>query len=126
MRISDWSSDVCSSDLQLPRLVDAGSDGGEAGGGAAQGELMRGAGHRDGQLRAPAQQIEQLLVGTDGEDHDLGACWNRPELLVVAAVDREPGGRLLALLQIPLGIQHPDVELVTGVDRKSTRLNSRH
>src|SRR3546814_7743135 len=64
MRISDWSSDVCSSDL---------------------------------------------------------ACWNRPELLVVAAVDREPGGRLLALLQIPLGIQHPDVELVTGVHRHEQR-----
>src|SRR3546814_16862838 len=42
MRISDWSSDVCSSDLSLPRAPVAGAAGAAAGAGAETGAVETG------------------------------------------------------------------------------------
>src|SRR3546814_1715020 len=101
MRISDWSSDVCSSDLEIvdqhvvllleTRVRDAGHDG----------ELLV----RVGQLLEEAGEI--LEAG---------------DAVVLAAQDDGRHGDLLRVDQRQPGA-HVDVG---AVDRKSTRLNSSH
>src|SRR3546814_4846054 len=51
MRISDWSSDVCSSDLLLPGRTDAGRDAGAARNACAAGRRERRGRAEDGALR---------------------------------------------------------------------------
>src|SRR3546814_7962571 len=104
MRISDWSSDVCSSDLKqaLRRLQEATS--------------MRSAelGLPDGVL-AFRRWLEQLLGAARGPGEEWPgplSGWRRAEL--------EP---VLAPLLSP---ETEGSGLATGGDRKSTRLNSSH
>src|SRR3546814_1250898 len=112
MRISDWSSDVCSSDLETPqglRLVIE-IDGGQHGSDAAQAHLDK---QRDSELKR---------VGW--------AVWRIP----TSALDdtARVGQEGLALIE-SLGYAAPQgardaaaTSMFWAADRKSTRLNSSH
>src|SRR3546814_6842054 len=109
MRSSDWSSDVCSSDLLLGGVVAGVQQG--AGGGHAGGEVggaQQGAAHlleHDGELDEGEALAAELL----GDDEALEA-----ELVGHLAPD---------LLVVALFGVHQPTDLG---DRKSTRLNSSH
>src|SRR3546814_3827387 len=100
MRISDWSSDVCSSDLRYRQLDQA----------VAEGEQNRAQRRRQQQGRLHAarseaveQQPERQLETGEGQEVAAG---QQPE---VGGREAEAGG-----------------ELRRDQDRKSTRLNSSH
>src|SRR3546814_2676645 len=133
MRISDWSSDVCSSDLEDDaesriRRVTArhgGRPGFEAAGGAAR--LVRENVHRaDIILREPArsgwhQLTNQFLACV--EEADPG----RPKQIFEHPADREIDAQLLHIDGLgPRGLEtvEDDVGALDMRDRKSTRLNS--
>src|SRR3546814_7402653 len=101
MRISDWSSDVCSSDLDLGRMSEFSP------------ETVRMVPLKRGGLR-----VSQWYLGINRRKY---AVW--PTRSVVAAV--EPG-RLLAWDTKSSGARW--IFELTGADgdRKSTRLNSSH
>src|SRR3546814_4893388 len=112
MRISDWSSDVCSSDLLRHAAVVAAQASLEVGQGNAQLGRHQGAGQRrihvaddDGPVRALL--LADLFVG----DHDGGGL-----LGMRAAADAE---MMVRRRQAEVG-----KEAVRPVDRKRTRLNS--
>src|SRR3546814_7070441 len=109
MRISDWSSDVCSSDLDDHRLVaqfravallDTGVEG-----------IAIDVGERQAvEVRVP--EHAQTAAGRAAR-RGCGAGWLRKSLEAVAAEPRhDSGGRRQGLRQL--------------LDRKSTRLNSSH
>src|SRR3546814_4515278 len=117
MRISDWSSDVCSSDLQGLRRIGFGQARGQlfAGDLAASLAQLAQPGVERGQALAlqrvqgfPEDQLHQVVVG-----------------VVAAAVLARKGGRAYQQLAVvdldELLLQQSLVE-----DRKSTRLNSSH
>src|SRR3546814_5973868 len=99
MRISDWSSDVCSSDLQdQTDCIDTeGDSGGEVAGSAQATELD-----------ARAEQSSSMV-----QAHDPGKMPLRGETRVAAV----SGARILPDIAAPRN---------RGRDRKSTRLNSSH
>src|SRR3546814_2464599 len=125
MRISDWSSDVCSSDLHHrtaqsehgdPVRIDAGR---AAGPGAGRGGGMDGAFARlprgaagAGRLAAPARQPDPLMAGAGGMN-DTILKFGYPATLIR---EYEHWVVLLRPAQLTLG----------SLDRKSTRLNSSH
>src|SRR3546814_8339121 len=113
MRISDWSSDVCSSDLGTLRLGDLGSDEARQAGIAAS---------ADGFNRARTACRGGLFEGgaADGEDQLL--IFALDGRVGVAGVDRS-GEALVALARQYVRNLHLVEE---RGDRKSTRLNSRH
>src|SRR3546814_4662991 len=100
MRISDWSSDVCSSDLIVQRLSDYG--------------FFRAGG---------------VLVGTHAFlsfGNMLGVRW--AEALRTQDVDFAHAGKALTIA-LPADIEidtHAAIESLQMGDRKSTRLNSSH
>src|SRR3546814_2217371 len=104
MRISDWSSDVCSSDLPLDlgRVVEIGAGGVEMG-------------ERDAEpvhaLRAPGRQARILVADPARIAQDLRKPQVAPEIIVLILLEdrRDIGARGIG----------PE-------DRKSTRLNSSH
>src|SRR3546814_18200335 len=102
MRISDWSSDVCSSDLQALRLAQGPVRGAErvaAGGGdVAQGR-------REGDVGRRAQEaVHALAIGIELEAHH------------VAGVDLEQVAREVAVGVVVLaGVANP---LQAGADAK--------
>src|SRR3546814_5139864 len=107
MRISDWRSDVCSSDLQdrVVVVVDDGADLGVAAEVAAQ---------RVGQLRAEVDPGVTVAVGAPDEVQDhLGPL---PARLTAAR-------RGVECVEGPFAHPHMSVGPADG-DRKSTRLNS--
>src|SRR3546814_5066773 len=98
MRISDWSSDVCSSDLPGTRLVDA--------------EVVQGLTH-----------VEIGLAGGDDAEAALAVAEHHAVELV-GAREGEGGVDLVAVQALLLRqrrVRPADVQ-----DRKSTRLNSSH
>src|SRR3546814_1389345 len=105
MRISDWSSDVCSSDLMADILPSAG-------------------GAEVGQLAAPP---EQPLLIEEGADHHLiivQATRSHPQILAAGNGAAGAGG-----MAEDVGLRHlPRIAGRIGGqgDRKSTRLNSSH
>src|SRR3546814_5328029 len=115
MRISDWSSDVCSSDLR---------DGGEV-----DAEIR--------QLDGAVQRMEEALQRV-ADDRRLLEDLFLHEVAVLALADQRAGQRglpHLALDRPVLGVVHrrarfgeldPVALLQVAEDRKSTRLNSRH
>src|SRR3546814_5888858 len=119
MRISDWSSDVCSSDL-----VAAGLDGGRSGvpGGGAD--------HRDALAALPqhvveeaSEELQRVVLESQGRAveqlHQPGA--------LVELLQRGDGGMFET--GIGLGQDMPEVavgDAAGNEDRKSTRLNSSH
>src|SRR3546814_2090190 len=118
MRISDWSSDVCSSDLSLPFLPGASTQRWSGKKLAAEAAPTR-AGERrldDSAHRRPAQTqavlAAELVVPGDG---------------FVIAVEGVVHARLQRPVRIE-GVRHTQVEgrVAAQADRKSTRLNSSH
>src|SRR3546814_9502028 len=118
MRISDWSSDVCSSDLARP--------------GAVVQEMWTGGVNLPWNLAAAAAlglwlMFTRLTLGAEGDmadaDHLIGAL-----ALTVISLAAAEVARALRFLLIPLGAAlfvTPFVYDADG-DRKSTRLNSSH
>src|SRR3546814_9627336 len=97
MRMSDWSSDVCSSDLVMPPVIDG-----------PPWLVM-------GPLDDPAMLAQDLALGGDDEPVRVDPQAHRPVgergwHAVAIALEGDQAGR-----RYPL-----------GVDRKSTRLNSSH
>src|SRR3546814_3958129 len=112
MRISDWSSDVCSSDLFEVALVEVGPQL------VDEDELAVG--------RLPEQEVAEPLLAR-GADHQIGI--GNPggqeagsEALLVDVVGRDLAGDDRGG-ELPGG--SGDL-LAPAVDRKSTRLNSSH
>src|SRR3546814_8558280 len=115
MRISDWSSDVCSSDLRIARIEKPA---------LARDRIVRGAAEEIG--------IEDLLIssgrrsaGAAGDAIDIVVEPHRPAVAPLLAehapvVDRE-ARRLFGV-----GIASADLDRFQKADRKSTRLNSSH
>src|SRR3546814_3726033 len=102
MRISDWSSDVCSSDLAR-------------GGGDADPPQPCGALGRDRVMEAAFDAVaagaQEIRLTVNG----------KPVALVV-----DPRERLSEALRHELGLTGTKVGCSAGEDRKSTRLNSSH
>src|SRR3546814_5059401 len=126
MRISDWSSDVCSSDLQArARPGRTGVRSGGEHGGAVIGRY-RG--------RRPAGPIPQQggAVTTAGPtervaDLLLAAKYKRMPLpLQVAGLDFDVAGAFVAVGHFAALVVIGDMAAQGERDRKSTRLNSRH
>src|SRR3546814_4996930 len=123
MRISDWSSDVCSSDLHLALGV-----GLEEGGGA--------------RLAVGRHALEDLVAVIERRGHQIGRLVRRIAehdplvaralILVAAFVDALRDMRRLAVEIIleaealPVKARLFVTDLAHRVDRKSTRLNSSH
>src|SRR3546814_2214317 len=110
MRISDWSSDVCSSDL-------------------------RGATDRTGHVRGACfELVRHLVPGTavesDRADHVAAALPGLHRFEVFALrVQHAESGRAIQLVrrervEIDIKLEHVDRQM--GEDRKSTRLNYSH
>src|SRR3546814_10283798 len=121
MRISDWSSDGCSSDLQLDDLQQVAR--------AAHHDVVRFAA---GLVRLARLQGERLRLAALGAAEQLDAL--APDRVDVA-VDRR-GIEAVAIDQPALAVAQPErerqavedgaQELHIGLDRKSTRLTSSH
>src|SRR3546814_6732195 len=104
MRISDWSSDVCSSDLLCRALARIHVDRGLA---------LEVAGDAGAAFRGERQDLEEML----GNLVDNACKWAHSRVRVSAAVQ---GARLR------LTIEDDGKGLAEAEDRKSTRLNSSH
>src|SRR3546814_7671190 len=105
MRISDWSSDVCSSDLRQRRIDDLLLDVLET-----AGEVV---------VPAVVLVVVPVVVAMLAHQRDLQAL-ARPRLAVAAHA-----GELEACTGVAVGAVRV-VEQRTHADRKSTRLNSSH
>src|SRR3546814_2168850 len=122
MRISDWSPDVCSSDLLIAQIIhETFAPGGAALEGERRIELVR-AGVDPGAQRLAAGLAEgglQQVAVLDGDD--LPA--HRAEQLVELAVEVLVRHRVKTLAVV---IDHPPgvAQVVLPADRKSTRLTS--
>src|SRR3546814_6104624 len=107
MRISDWSSDVCSSDLVEPDLHRARL-------------FARDRRHAvDALEQALRIDLEQLVVR--GRDH--------AAVIGEGAIDQLRGQHRMAKLETDLAGLKADFDIAFGLveqDRKSTRLNSSH
>src|SRR5207237_7629317 len=97
----DWSSDVCSSDLrlQIDKLSRLKSERKQAEVDAALAALTRSAGDGNGNLLA---------------------------LAIDAARAKATVGEISDALEKVFGRHRAEIKSITGVDRKSTRLNSSH
>src|SRR3546814_4896941 len=109
MRISDWSSDVCSSDLGAAGRGKVGEAVGEAqpvGKGPLLARLDRPLGH-------PEQADVVVALGIAGDLDELRHTF-------APAVERlDPGARSALVVKV-------EIDVAAAVDRKSTRLNSSH
>src|SRR3546814_2186321 len=137
MRISDWSSDVCSSDLDDARA--AAADGAGIGKRDVMGVAGRVLRNGDEAGNAAATHIfaANRVARTLGRDHehvDIGARFDEAEMHVEAMSEGESSAGLQIVLEIviidrglmlEIGREHDDVGPCGGfsIDRKSTRLN---
>src|SRR3546814_10277348 len=103
MRISDWSSDVCSSDLQIAECAEAG-----------QGERRR----------AAAELADRIAGGQIGGDVVAGRSLRAlPEVRVHVETAEQ---QVKAIAETEQTVVEITGEAPFGADRKSTRLNSSH
>src|SRR3546814_7136429 len=108
MRISDWSSDVCSSDLYLD-----GGDRNDFDRGGSAGDSLSGGGGND------------TLGGAGGDDTLIGGGGSDTFVALHGALD--PLGSGAAQITIEdFNLAEDAIEIIGGRDRKSTRLNSSH
>src|SRR3546814_8108359 len=114
MRISDWSSDVCSSDLQpTPARLEADDIFAAPERKLAEPDLS-------GPLERLAQHDERFLGEIVGGHHEIG-------LFVIEHVDLVRVDELRQLERLlRFELDRVDLVLVEQEDRKSTRLNSSH
>src|SRR3546814_1417416 len=117
MRISDWSSDVCSSDLEAAAIFDeiAGEEGPFQDFAVTHEDSFASTewgftGRVDFSGGLEALGDEGLAAELDGE----------PLGLSVEEIEERLGDSLSRLVQVRVGVRLP------GEDRKSTRLNSSH
>src|SRR3546814_4768173 len=139
MRIRDWSSDVCSSDLHRSGERDAGAGPGAAeGAGREEGRQ----GRRQGACQEEAGgQEESCREEVGGQEDDFQkACSEKAcseeesypesqrEIFRESGCRRNGGRLILAGKKDPAGSRNSDPKKAEGVsaDRKSTRLNSSH
>src|SRR3546814_5047559 len=113
MRISDWSSDVCSSDLRTGDLAQR------------SGDLYRIVGRRSRfckpfGLRVSLDELEAalarkgIMAAVTGNDDVIAiACRGKPDDSVISEIARN--------FQLPVSLFD-----ISATDRKSTRLNSSH
>src|SRR3546814_4524315 len=104
MRISDWSSDVCSSDLEGPGLLDAIAD-----------EALD---IEDCVIRTDIPQLSVLPAGARSHDDTELLASDRAGALLDALVADD--------LRRILVFDSPPALAASPADRKSTRLNSSH
>src|SRR3546814_2205490 len=116
MRISDWSSDVCSSDLAPRHFADVGLAADDA---RIDGEFVAAAAR---QYVAAAQA--RFQPPRDGDDEFVAG--QRPDMLVDPAEPRQVEQQYRMLGKFLALDAHLDQFLEPGADRKSTRLNSSH
>src|SRR3546814_1943471 len=124
MGISDWSSDVCSSDLMFPRLKERRTSGGtDLSGGEQQMLAIARALIRDPKivlLDEPFEGLAPVIV------HDLmQACRNLAAAGQTIVLVEQNLAATLALAQRVYVINNGHV-VHEAQDRKSTRLNSSH
>src|SRR3546814_8872396 len=120
LRISDWSSDVCSSDLRLERTDGDGEDG-------------AGARHPDDGPRRRCRRC-LLLQGRDFDEPPRGNARDDrrspPQFLILAAKQTSShagvGGNAGVPPFYPGSSEVPVRRTTSTGDRKSTRLNSSH
>src|SRR3546814_7936828 len=105
MRISDWSSDVCSSDLRAARAREMVEQGDEKGQVVRLHPLFI-----EGEDETPARGFEQIIAVL----HPLGNALARHDRADVVA--RDERGEFVGI----------DMGVNGHLDRKSTRLNSSH
>src|SRR3546814_8618450 len=105
MRISDWSSDVCSSDLNAPAAGSPGAGSSDAGAVA------------DGKAKAHASRVFPVVVDETEE--------MRVALRFAARRAHSTGGKV-AMLYVVEPSEFPHWMSVGDLARKSTRLNSSH
>src|SRR3546814_9068117 len=106
MRISDWSSDVCSSDLaarRVPMIIEVPSVSPDAL------EMSNGG--------PPSDVVPSNVAPSDVAPSDLAPA---PDEIVVTAREAPPPGDPLQEANIK------SYRVIQSVDRKSTRLNSSH
>src|SRR3546814_6962759 len=108
MRISDWSSDVCSSDLNIAGWLAADPHGGVSD-------------QAERQFRLAQRRMVAFLAG----------CWIEQDPLhgdyAFVGLERHEKGRMLfAGVGRTNDAARSEAELEAGRDRKSTRLNSSH
>src|SRR3546814_6007608 len=110
MRISDWSSDVCSSDLPKAVIDHVASVTGSA------------AGAKNEDLKNVGPSVQYRIIGRDGQAHEF-TNYMLPIMLdgsqVFLAGVRETAAQPYRYIRIPADADH-------SVDRKSTRLHSSH
>src|SRR3546814_1349797 len=115
MRISDWSSDVCSSDLTLGGVLAISGLGVESYPNIAPPQVTVSASYPGASAAttegAVTQVIEQQLTGIDNLDY--------------FSSSSSSSGRASITLTFKPGTD-PDIAQVQVQDRKSTRLNSSH
>src|SRR3546814_7098230 len=120
MRISDWSSDVCSSDLQVCGLL-------REQGAAARLSMKVQAGADLPLLWADERLIRQILLNLVGNAIKFTPAGGR---IVIRVEVAETGGMLLSVQDNGIGMSEADLERALipfgQADRKSTRLNSSH
>src|SRR3546814_3149525 len=110
MRISDWSSDVCSSDLALDDHRRAAGKGDDVG---IAHPIGRGNDHLVARIDRRDERVEQSMLAAD-VDRNLV----EPEIEAVVAAELAAD----RVLQRDRSVN----ERIFGLDRKSTRLNSSH
>src|SRR3546814_2151141 len=129
MRISDWSSDVCSSDLEINErlgfLNNVGLDylnlnrtSGTLSGGESQ--RIRLASQIGSGLSGVLYVLDEPSIGLHQRDND--------RLLATLKRLRDLGNTVIVVEHDEDAIRHADyvVDMGPGADRKSTRLNSSH
>src|SRR3546814_11375510 len=92
MRISDWSSDVCSSDLRQPALADAVADAAPQ---ARRVELLRQAGDMRQALALVLDEDRERIERPAGLAVDIGRRGVRLDAVVEATAPRPPPRRSL-------------------------------
>src|SRR3546814_6238252 len=117
MRISDWSSDVCSSDLGLLADYLHGADGGLKGVVQAERQLRR---EETGKLAKPADAVRAALADKlrGIEPVDFADIANPGSEFALVMIRRTAEGEVLVL-----GDVETDIELIEKSARKSTSLN---
>src|SRR3546814_254536 len=141
MRISDWSSDVCSSDLDGFAISSMSCSGGEASvmADAAEGRRVTYRALTAGQARAVKATLGPLVTVANPLDYHTFIWANEPAMTATFAAMVAAGFDLnLLVLDFPRADRCSDADWwptvrafeaalkTNGADRKSTRLNSSH
>src|SRR3546814_5898530 len=125
MRISDWSSDVCSSDLSLGHYTAAWLFAGRKRFPGGQQQLCVDVGSDDKAVRRAVVPAILRCAARDGAARRVGEDrYRKPGDAALFLLSR--GAELLALIERTVVLDARDAQAGHAGDRKSTRLNSSH